>query len=380
MPIPLIRILLIEDDEDDYILTEGVLAEARPNGYALTWLTDYHAGLAAVRRMEHDICLLDYRLGAHTGLDFLREMQATEHDMPIIVLTGMADRAIDMEVMRAGASDYLVKSELEPIMLERALRYAWQQKKTAGQRVKLAREAEARHAAEAANRAKDEFIAMISHELRTPLNAVIGWSKLLRSGRLPPAKIEQGLVAIENSSRTQSQLIEDLLDFSRILSGKFSLQIRPVEPATLIQSAIATVQPSAEAKNLELVTHLATEVKSLPADATRLVQTLVNLLNNAVKFTPAGGRITLEVADVSPDAVRFTVTDTGQGISSDFLPHVFERYRQAEETPQRQKGLGLGLPIVHHIVGLHKGSVNAHSDGLGQGATFTITLPVRNDE
>ncbi len=370
---PTIKILLIEDDEDDYILTRSVLEDSRPLKYNLTWLTDYEAGLAAVQRLEHDICLLDYRLGARTGLDFLRETSARESDLPIIVLTGLGDQAIDMEVMDAGASDYLVKNELTPTILERALRYALQQKRIALQRVRLAREAEARRAAEAANHAKDEFIAMISHELRTPLNAVLGWVKLLRSGRLDEEKRERALATIERSAYSQSQLIEDLLDFSRIISGKFHLDLTKVNPAAIIQNALATIQPAAEAKQITLYADLAENIEVISADANRLTQAFVNLLGNAVKFTPEKGTVTITLADHDAGHIAITVSDTGEGIAPDFLPYIFERYRQAGDST-RQRGLGLGLPIVRQIVDFHGGQVTASSPGPGQGATFTVVL------
>jgi signal transduction histidine kinase/CheY-like chemotaxis protein len=240
----------------------------------------------------------------------------------------------------------------------------------------LAREQRARAEAETANRIKDEFLATLSHELRTPLNAVLGWAITLRSGRLDEATAARALEAIERNARAQSQLIEDLLDISRIVTGKLRLDVRPVEPAAVIEAALDAVRPVAESKGIVL--HTALEAQSGPvyADPDRLQQVVWNLLTNAIKFTPSGGRVEVRLQRTASAAV-IVVQDTGQGITADLLPHVFDRFRQADSSSTRTHGgLGIGLALVRHLVELQGGRVAAESDGPGKGATFRVRLPV----
>jgi PAS domain S-box-containing protein len=240
----------------------------------------------------------------------------------------------------------------------------------------LAREKLARAQAEEASRLKDEFLATISHELRTPLNAILGWSRMLRDGKLNPGASAQALEVVVRNAGIQSQLIEDLLDVSRIISGKLRLDADPVELALVIQSALDSVRPAAEAKCINLQSTLAHDVAPIRGDASRLQQVAWNLLSNAIKFTPKGGSIQITLARVQSHA-EIVVSDTGQGIKREFLPYVFDRFRQADATSTRTHGgLGLGLAIVRHLVELHGGSVAAESPGEGQGATFTVKLPL----
>jgi PAS domain S-box-containing protein len=240
----------------------------------------------------------------------------------------------------------------------------------------LAREQEARLQAESANRMKDEFLATVSHELRTPLNAILGWSRILSGGNLDSETSMRGLNSIEKNAKAQAQLIEDLLDISRIISGKFRLRAQPLEVASVIESAIDTVRPTAEAKGIRLQVVLDPEAGPVLGDAGRLQQVVWNLLSNALKFTPKGGRVQVRLIRINSH-IELEVSDTGQGITREFLPHIFERFRQADSTISRaHRGLGLGLAIVRHIVELHGGIVAAASPGKDQGATFTIRLPL----
>ncbi len=240
----------------------------------------------------------------------------------------------------------------------------------------LARAQAAREAAEAANRVKDEFLAVLSHELRSPLNPILGWSKLLQSRKLDEAKTAQALSTIERNAKLQSELIEDLLDVSRILQGKLSLNIRPVNLARTIQSALETVRLAAQAKSIEVEVSLGSQVGQVSGDATRLQQVVWNLLSNAVKFTSAGDRVMVRLEQVDTQA-QITVSDTGKGIHPDFLPHVFDYFRQEDGKTTRQfGGLGLGLAIVRHLVELHGGIVWVDSPGEGLGSTFTVRLPI----
>ena len=237
------------------------------------------------------------------------------------------------------------------------------------------RERSARTHAEDATRLKDEFLANLSHELRTPMNAIMGWTHLLKAGRLDDSQRTRALESIDRAARSQAQLIEDLLDVSRIVSGKLHIAMQPVELEAIIEAALESQRPAADAKGVHLHAHHPGAV-SVRGDAGRLQQVVLNLLSNAVKFTPAGGRIDVTVEQSHPDAATISVRDTGEGISPEFLPYVFDRFRQADGTSTRtHMGLGLGLAIVRHVVELHGGSVQALSGGHGLGATFTVTLP-----
>lgn len=371
-----IRILLVEDDEDDYIVARRLLAKVYGDGFDLEWVQDYEGALAALREQRSDVCLLDFRMGAHDGLELLRAAGANELSVPVILMTGQGDRETDIEAMRAGAADYLVKGNLDGADLERSIRYAIQQRKGVEARTKLVREQEARAQAEEANRLKDEFLATVSHELRTPLNAIIGWVALLRLGKLDEVQNARALETIERNARAQGQLIDDLLDVSRIMSGKVRLSVRPVDLQSVIEEAIETVRPAADAKAIHVSTVLDADTGSVSGDPDRLRQVVWNLLTNAIKFTPKGGQVQVRLERVNSH-LEVSVTDSGEGISADFLPHVFERFRQEDSTSRRSHGgLGLGLAIVRHLTELHGGRVTADSRGAGLGATFTIHLPV----
>ena len=243
----------------------------------------------------------------------------------------------------------------------------------------LLRAERARSEAEAANRIKDEFLATLSHELRTPLTSLLGWSSVLREARRDEKVLNQGLEAIDRNARVQAQLIDDLLDVSRIVSGKLNLDVRPLDITSVARAAINVVRPAADAKGILLEYWAEPGLGAICADSARLHQIIWNLLSNAVKFTPSGGRIHVRVERDGTDA-RVTVKDTGQGIDSEFLPRVFDRFRQADSSTTRSfGGLGLGLAIVRHLVELHGGTVSAQSDGVNKGATFSTTFPLLAD-
>jgi PAS domain S-box-containing protein len=239
-------------------------------------------------------------------------------------------------------------------------------------------EQRSRASAEAANRSKDEFLATLSHELRTPLNAILGWTVMLRADQVPPQGRERALAAIERNARAQRQLIEDLLDISRIITGKLRLDAAPLDLATAVEAAVDAMRPAAQTKQLTM--DVALEPTPVTGDAERLQQVASNLVSNAVKFTPAGGRIDVRLRRVGPDA-ELVVRDTGAGIAADVLPHIFDRFRQADSSITREYGgLGLGLSLVKHLVELHAGTVAAESAGLGAGATFTVRIPMGRDD
>ncbi len=230
---------------------------------------------------------------------------------------------------------------------------------------------------EAASRAKDEFLSILSHELRTPLNAMLGWSRLLQAGNLSEAKKIQAIEVIERNAKSQAQLIDDLLDISRVIQGQLRLNVRSVQPLSFIEAAIDTVRPAAEARSIRLQAVLDPSAGPISGDPDRLQQVVWNLLSNAIKFTPKGGRVQIRLERINSH-IEITVSDNGNGISAEFLPYVFDRFRQSDSTITRTYGgLGLGLAIVRQLVEMHGGNVLAASPGEGQGATFTVILPLK---
>jgi signal transduction histidine kinase len=239
----------------------------------------------------------------------------------------------------------------------------------------LEREQRARRESEAASYLKDEFLMTVSHELRTPLNAIYGWVRLLAAGDLSPEQRARALATVERNTRVQTRLIDDLLDVSRVISGRLRLDARPVNLADVAAAAVETVRPALEAKSIRFESSVDPNVGSIVVDPDRLQQILWNLLSNAIKFTPEGGRVRLSIARVQ-GTVEIVVSDTGVGMPPEFLPHAFERFRQADAGARRRYGgLGLGLAIVRHLVELHGGTVSAESAGEGQGSTFRVVLP-----
>jgi signal transduction histidine kinase/ActR/RegA family two-component response regulator len=240
----------------------------------------------------------------------------------------------------------------------------------------LLREQAARADAEQANRTKDEFLATLSHELRTPLSAILGWSHLVRTGKLNEPQMSRAFETIERNARSQSQLIDDLLDVSRIITGKLQIEPQPVDLCQVIEDSIEGVRPALEAKNIQLETRLEAAGCFVLGEANRLQQVFWNLLSNAVKFTRENGNVRVEVSRVG-EQVQVSVSDSGIGITPEFLPHIFDRFRQADGSTTRvHGGLGLGLSIVKHLVLLHRGDVKVESAGKDQGATFVVSLPV----
>jgi signal transduction histidine kinase/ActR/RegA family two-component response regulator len=278
------------------------------------------------------------------------------------------------EAVRAREEATHVKSELEQLMAQ--LREANERLVVATVHAQTMTED-----AEQANHLKDEFLATVSHELRTPLNAVLGWARMLGSKDLPPARAAHAVATIERNAAALAHLIDDLLDVSRIVAGTLRLAPQPVDLVAVTQAALEAVRPLAAAKKIHLeFSPDFPAMKAVSGDAGRLEQLIWNLLANAIKFTPEGGRVDV-VIEPSKDHMEVRVVDTGQGISPDFLPHVFERFRQAADaTTQRHTGLGVGLAIVRQLVELHGGTVHAASQGVGRGATFTVRLPISAGE
>ncbi len=284
----------------------------------------------------------------------------------------------------SGGNDYPIEGSVSPIRAEDgaaqgvAIVFAdrtEERRMEAERTALLTRERDARAEAERASRTKDEFIATVSHELRTPLNAVLGWARLLRTGRLDEGSQRRALEAIERSATTQAQIVDDLLDVSRIVRGRMKLDVRDADLAAAVEGAADTVRPAANAKGIQVALDLEPGAGAVRGDPARLQQVVWNLLANAIKFTPPGGRVEVRLRRL-PDRVRLEVADDGVGIDPDFLPHVFERFRQADSSPTRAHGgLGIGLAIVRHLVEAHGGSVAAASPGRNKGTVLTVDLP-----
>jgi signal transduction histidine kinase len=282
------------------------------------------------------------------------------------------------EIARLQQRARALETEIERCrVLEVALREALAERaeaEAARERL-LAREQAARSHAERAGRLKEEFLAVLSHELRTPLHAILGWTQILQ-GRSEDPTVRRGLEVIRRNTTLQVRMIDDLLDVSRMVTGKLILQTEPVDLGELVRTAVDTVSPSAQAKHIELAIELEESARTAIGDPGRLQQVIWNLLSNAIKFTPPRGRVEIRLERAGPQ-VRLSIRDTGQGITREFLPHVFERFRQEDVSAGRQHGgLGLGLAVVRYLVEAHGGTVCAESAGTGQGATFAVTLPL----
>jgi len=371
-----INVLLVEDDDDDFVLVKDLFREIGDHRYQLQRVASYEEAIELGAPCNFDICLLDYRLGAHDGVELMEYLLSRGFQCPMILLTGQTDKEIDRRAMKAGAADYLIKGQIYAQNLERSIRYSIQQKQLVEERIRNAREQAAREEAESANQAKDDFLAVLSHELRTPLNAMLGWVRLLKTNRESDEIFEKAVDAIERSAVTQTKFVEDLPDITRIVNGTIRLTMRTFVLNELARIAGDNIRPTAEAKSISIGYSAPDEELAVHGDSERIQQIINNLLSNAVKFTPDGGAITLKLEKVDGQA-RIAVTDSGQGISPEFLPRVFERYKQANNsTTNRKGGLGLGLAIVKHLVALHGGTISADSEGEGKGSTFTVTIPL----
>jgi PAS domain S-box-containing protein len=312
--------------------------------------------------------------------------EAHQRGLERFVRTGEAsllNRRLEVTGLRKDGSEFPVELAVTPlregefITFHAFIRDITEQKRAEAERERLLADAEhARDQAEAASRAKDQFLATLSHELRTPLTSIVGWVYLLRSGQLEPETVTRGLQTIERNAMLQAQLVSDILDMSRIMAARFRLVVRPVDLAPLIAAALDSLMPAAQAKGLHVLPVLDPSAGPVLGDPDRLQQVFWNLLSNAIKFTGEGGRVQVGLAVTGGNA-EVTVQDNGVGIPADFVPHVFELFRQRDSSNTRvHGGLGLGLSVVRHLVELHGGTVRAESAGEGRGASFTVRLPL----
>ncbi len=368
-----LRILLVEDDEDDFVVTRDLLAEIPDLDAALDWVRDTDVGLERVRSGRFDLCLVDHNLGSRTGVEFVRALKQGSGAPPAILLTGNASREVDLAGMAAGASDFLEKAGLTSALLDRSIRYTVQKQRAAEVLVDLAVERAARASAEEANRAKDMFLARLSHELRTPMGPILGISSLLEVDETLPAEVREQLHVVRRNAELEARLIDDLLDLTRINRGTFALNCEIVDLETLVREAIETAAGATlSTGRLRLNLDLTVEDSRVWGDPIRLTQALCNLLTNAVRYTPQGGTITVSSRHQEPAGIVIEVHDTGRGFDPADLPRLFEAFERAG-MPEGG-GLGLGLWIARSIIDDHGGVLSAHSEGVGSGASFFVYL------
>ncbi len=407
------RILIVDDRPDQRLAYRAMLEDL---GAPIVTAASGEEALRLALEGPFAVILLDVRMPGMSGFETASLLRQHRHTCraPLLFVTSHADEVQSARGYELGAVDYILapvvamvlrtkvgvflesyraQAELAPTNRELEFRVrertaelersnaqlqqeiAERQSAQHEREALLARETLLRRHAEELSRLKDEFLATLSHELRTPLNAIFGWVTLLRTRRLDEPTQARALETIERNARAQKRLIEDLLDVSRIVSGRLTLEPVALDPRLLVEAAVATVQPSAQAKGVQLLVGLAPTNRTVRGDFGRLQQAVLNLLSNAIKFTPAGGTVRIEL-EAEPETFTLTVSDTGQGIKREFLPHVFDYFRQEDGSIcRRHGGLGLGLTIVRHLVELHHGSVEAASEGEGQGARFVIRLP-----
>ena len=377
-----ISVLLIEDDRDDYLLTAELLAEISEAGYTLRWVDNYEDGVQALLAGGPELCLLDFRLGARTGLELLREVTGRGCQIPIVLLTGQSERELDVEAMKAGAADYLIKGEFGARQLERSIRYAIERGRSLAALRELNAELQhARNQATNASYAKSALLASVSHEFRTPLNAILGYSELVLDEL--GERGETGLVTdvrrIHTAGSHLLSLVSDILDLSKIEAGKLDIAVRSFDLDALIVDVSEAIWPLVgHNSNGFVVRGAATPVGEMCSDPTRVRQVLLNLLGNACKFT-ARGQIELIVerraADDGVDWIEMTVRDTGIGMTAAQMQRLFDSFSQVDASvTRRYGGTGLGLAISRRLCRLMDGDIFVDSE-FGVGSTFCVRLP-----
>lgn len=365
-----IKLLLIEDDEDDYIITRDLLEDIASDRYRLDWAQDLDTARDLLQLNAHDVCLMDYALGAVDGISLLKEAQTLGFTRPIIMLTGQDDDVLDQQALAAGAVDYLVKSVLTKSRLERAIRYAVARREMELERIERLR-------AESENRAKSEFLAHLSHELRTPLTSILGYTDLLL--RQPQHKVVEYLNIIKRNGHHLLSLLNDVLDLSKIEAGKLDIEDQMVDLPQLLNDLYHLLRVRAEDKDIQLCFGADGGIPWLVrTDPTRLRQILLNILGNAIKFTDQGKvEMEIDVVGGAPTVLlEFRIRDTGVGIAPDDLPRLFKPFSQAQLGDEhRHEGTGLGLAISHRLAQRLGGDIKVDSTP-GQGSCFTVTVEV----
>ncbi|WP_254511556.1 ATP-binding response regulator [Anatilimnocola floriformis] len=397
-----VRVLLVEDGEDDYILTKELFEEFPKGAYTLDRVADYESAVRAFVECHHDLYLIDYRLGKRNGLELIAEAQRLGCSAPAIVLTGQREREIDLQAMQVGAVDYLVKDQLAPDTLERAMRYALQrtrleevirranldlENRVQERTAELARVNEtlqseiterkrAEEALREADRLKDEFVAMLAHELHNPLAPLSAALQLFDPANSSPDQVGELRAMMLRQVQHLVRLIDDLLDVSRISRGKMILRRAACNLNDVIDTALDIAQPIIQHSKHRLELDLPEEPLILDGDKVRLAQIISNLLVNAAKYTPAGGRIELHIERADGQVV-IRVRDNGVGIPPEMLIKVFELFTQVDTSHTRSSGgLGIGLTLVKTLVEMHGGTIEARSQGTGYGSEFIVRLPL----
>lgn len=392
-----VSVLLVDDRLENLIALEAMLSGL---GQRLVTASSGEQALKCLLDQDFAVILMDVQMTGMDGFEaaeLIRQRQRSQ-STPIIFLTAFSDsQALRSRGYALGAVDYLLKP-IDPMILKskvavfvdlfkKNLEVQQQAAQLVAKNLEILSAEAARQQAEAANRMKDEFLAVVSHELRTPLNSILGWSQLLLTRKFDQATTTQALETIARNAKSQVKLIEDILDMSRLMQNKLRLTIQPINAIAIIDAALTSVRPLADEKTIQLHTHLDEAAKTIAADPERLQQIVWNLLTNAIKFTPAGGQVTVHLSIAPPQSAlpqiafaQLQVVDTGIGITAEFLPHIFEHFRQADSSSTRsQGGLGLGLAIVSQLVALHQGKIVASSEGEGKGSCFTVFLPLASD-
>jgi signal transduction histidine kinase len=343
--------------------------------------------LGRIEAADYDAIVIDGKSPGTDGLALLSKFRALRPKTPTLLITGPHEDELAVKALRGGAYDFLQKPvdpDYAAASLKRAIQMRQLSRQVEEQQLASGRSADGLEQAveertrelSEANRLKDEFLATLSHELRTPLTSILAWARLLRTEKLDEVTCARAFEIIERNAKSQAKLIEDLLDVSRIITGKLRLDVHPIELTALLKAALEIIRPAADAKSVGLKSVLDAGVGMVSGDSSRLQQVVLNLLSNAVKFTPKGGQILVRLERAGSQA-RIIVSDTGKGIGPAFLPYVFERFRQADGSSTRpHSGLGLGLAISRHLVEMHGGTIRAASRGEGQGATFTVEFPL----
>ena len=399
-----LRILLVEDDEDDYILAREMLGDAFGRSIDLEWVATYEAALPAIGRAAHDAYLVDYRLGERNGLEIVQQAVALGCRAPIILLTGQDSHDIDLEAIRAGAADYLVKGEISGPLLKRTIRYAIERKRAEDELRKARDELElrvqertwhleqeiterryaekalhqAKEQAEAANRAKSDFLSSMSHELRTPMNAILGFAQLLDTNpkeRLTPSQTEYIHHVLDGADHLLG-LIDEILDLSKIDSGRACLALEAVSSHTVIEECLTLSQTLAHDRSIELVDRSVDAVlRPIVADHTRVRQVLINLLSNGIKYNRDEGKVFVDAEETTDGMMRITVTDTGLGIPEEKQDQLFEPFTRLGAEATDVDGTGIGLTISKRLVELMNGRIGFHSE-VGRGSAFWVELPL----
>lgn len=377
-----IHVLLIDDSDDDRMLARRAIAGSFPDAVFTEVATASQFEQQVDQRF--DCVITDYRLGWGDGLTNLKRLKEKHPGQPVIMFTNTGSEEICAAGMKSGLSDYIVKRKQEFPKLPAAVRTALElaaarqalQEREARIEELFEREQAARQDAVRANHLKDEFLATVSHELRTPLSAILGWAHMLQLGRLSREKEIEAFAVIERNARTQAKLIDDILDLSRIVSGTLRIDLSPLDILATLRAALDTVQPEANAKAIIITTQFEPMPPQIRGDAARIQQIVLNLLTNAIKFTPSGGTVHLSLERAASN-LQISVRDSGIGIDPAFLPHIFDRFRQMDIGPTRRHGgLGIGLSVVKSLVEMHGGFVQAFSEGTGKGARFVVSFPV----